>query len=296
MSTMAPPCTGSDAPGILESLRRAWLGRTGLFRLNFLIRVAFLLVTPTLFRWLTLGFIWHSIYWGAVTVVVLLWTSMVLVSPLLGRVGCGWMCFVGTLQDLGGTLAPRDSKAPRARPWFRVLVVLLFLGSAGVFFLMRHQAGSIPGWRWAPNFLPPVFNDHYKVAWLIDTFVALGFSLVLNKRWLCRACPVGTLCAVGASHARLLPVVERDRCNGCRRCEKACPVAVPILDLAEAHQGHVVDGECLNCGACQAACSRECLKVKFVWKRKTLQAAEAPAVPCPGVLDAQGVRMGPRGV
>ena len=35
-----------------------------LYTYNYISRIIFLLVTPTLFRALNFAFIWHSIYWG----------------------------------------------------------------------------------------------------------------------------------------------------------------------------------------------------------------------------------------
>lgn len=199
--------------------------------------------------------------------VVLLWGTFVLLSPLVGRIGCGWVCFMGTVQDLAGGHRLRGHSGAPARRWVRALWVAAFLGSAAVFFVVNLRSGLIPGWRFAPTRLSPVFDGHYKQVWLYDTLGAVAFALFLNKRWLCRACPMGTLCALGARHSRLLPVLEASACNGCRACERECPVAIPILEGAARHKGLVVDGDCLNCGRCQEVCSRSCVKMLFVWDR-----------------------------
>lgn len=67
---------------------------------NTVSRILFLILTPVIFRVLNFAFIWHSIYWGVISFVVLIWLFFIIISPLFGRIGCGWICFMGTVQDL----------------------------------------------------------------------------------------------------------------------------------------------------------------------------------------------------
>jgi hypothetical protein len=57
---------------------------------NTISRILFLILTPVFFRVFNFAFIWHSIYWGVITFVVLIWLLFILISPLFGRIGCGW--------------------------------------------------------------------------------------------------------------------------------------------------------------------------------------------------------------
>ena len=45
---------------------------------NTVSRILFLLLTPVFFRWFNFGFIWHSIYWGVVSIVVLIWSGFMM--------------------------------------------------------------------------------------------------------------------------------------------------------------------------------------------------------------------------
>ncbi|MCK4345458.1 MAG: hypothetical protein KAX05_09245 [Bacteroidales bacterium] len=70
------------------------------YKVNFIARIFFLLLLPTMFRYLNFAFIWHSIFWGAITIVVLIWGFFILITPLFGRIGCGWFCFFGTEKNI----------------------------------------------------------------------------------------------------------------------------------------------------------------------------------------------------
>lgn len=240
-----------------------------LFTYNLLSRILFLLVTPTIFRALGIAFIWHSIYFGVITFVVLIWGIFILLSPLIGRVGCGWVCFMGTIQDLASTQSFYRVKWNRPIKWVRLQTVLVFFISAFIFFFIKLSNGKLLGFSFNPWFLNMDFNIHYKYIWIYDTFGAVLCGLLLERRWVCRnLCFMGAICATGASYSRLIPVVDKSICNSCGKCEEECLVRIPIKDYIANKNGLVTSSECLLCGKCVQSCKRNALKIKFVWNRK----------------------------
>jgi hypothetical protein len=114
-------------------------------QLNLISRLVFLLLTPAFFLALNFAFIWHSIYRGTVTLVVLIWTNFILLSPLVGRVGCGWVCFMGTIQDLASEHALYRIGWRKPLLWLRLVCLVAFLASAFTFFLLHVHTGRIAG-------------------------------------------------------------------------------------------------------------------------------------------------------
>ncbi|HVN58297.1 MAG TPA: 4Fe-4S binding protein [Bacteroidales bacterium] len=240
-----------------------------LFTFNLITRILFLLLTPTLFRALNFAFIWHSIYWGTITIVVITWGVIILISPLLGRLGCGWICFMGTIQDITGQRSLFRIGWKKPLLWIRILNICAFFTTALIFFFIRLDSGKITGIRFDPWFLNMDFSLHYKQVWLYDTMGAVLLGLLLERRWACRnLCFMGALCASGASVSRLIPVVDVTKCNLCGKCETDCLVRIPVADYVKNNNGLVTSSECLVCGKCIESCKPRALSIKFIWNRK----------------------------
>jgi len=240
-----------------------------LYTYNFISRILFLLLVPTVFRALNFAFIWHSIFFGAITFVVIIWAIIILISPILGRVGCGWICFMGTIQDFASTQSFYRLKWNKPNKWVRLQAILVFFITAFIFFFIRLDSGRFHGFSIDPWFLDMDFNAHYKHIWIYDTFGAVLLGLLLERRWACRnLCFMGAMCAAGASYSRLIPVVDKSKCNNCGKCEVDCLVRIPIKDYIANNRGLVTSSECLVCGKCVESCNKKALKIKFVWNRK----------------------------
>ena len=245
-----------------------------LYSLNFLSRFLFLLITPVFFQMFVIGFIWHSIYWGVITAVVLVWAGFILLSPIFGRIGCGWFCFFGTVTEMAGHHASIKTQWKKPNVWLRLLVLTSFFASALFFFFYNTQRGLGHGFDFIPGFLKLNFNTHYKAVWIMDISAALFFGFLLDKKWACKnLCFMGALCSVGAKFSRLIPVVDLSKCTGCGKCEKECMVGLPMMEYIKTNQGLITNSECLNCGKCAAVCPAQAIRLKFVWNRKRYKAA-----------------------
>lgn len=239
-----------------------------IFSLNYLSRLVFLLITPVFFQYFALGFIWHSIYWGVITFVLMLWLVLIFLSPLFGRVGCGWFCFMGTVQDFAGKYVFCQRERKKSLTWLRILTIVGMFGSAFIFYFLNKSKGITHNFTVDLDYLPLLFDSHYQLVWAIDICMAMIVALLLNKRWACKnMCPIGALCAVGAKYSRLLTVVNTDKCTYCGKCEKDCLNDIPILKYVKNNSGLITDSECLMCGKCISICKFNAIEQKFIWNR-----------------------------
>lgn len=180
-------------------------------------------------------------------VILLLVASFLLVTVVLGRVWCGWLCPQTLLNDLADLLGKR----------FRTKV------SPSAARLIKHLSALVIAKLIAFNlfcwFIPPRqvatyllnFPDHQP---MFATFLLLTLSgylnLILVKRSFCRSyCPYGrfqtALMDAGTLNLSFLEET-RDRCLRCNSCVRTCPMGIDI------RRGFQV--ECIGCGRCIDAC------------------------------------------
>ena len=188
------------------------------------------------------------------------WIGLVILgaTAFLGRFFCGWICPLGTLQQLMSWIAGPErrkrNKINRYRRWFSLkyiaLTVILVWATLGadhagwldpIPLLHRAVAGGLrPLW----------FGGMTAGGWL--SFGMLAAILLLSTwipRFYCRAvCPLGAMLGVVA---RLAPFRIRrttdGACSGCTLCLMACQGADEPLADHRVSECHV----CLNClGSC----------------------------------------------
>lgn len=139
-------------------------------------------------------------------------------------------------------------------------------------FFLNLKSGMITHLQFNLDFLNMNFDSHYKQIWLYDCGGAVLFGLLLDRRWMCRnLCMMGSLCAVGATYSRLIPVVDTDKCNFCGKCDRDCLVKIPITQYVAKNNGLVTSSECLVCGKCIESCYRKAVSIRFIWNRKKYQ-------------------------
>ncbi|MHA1224923.1 MAG: 4Fe-4S binding protein [Candidatus Heimdallarchaeaceae archaeon] len=92
-------------------------------------------------------------------------------------------------------------------------------------------------------------------------FIVVLVLITLYPRAYCRwFCPTGAILGFFSKVSLIGIRINKNRCiSGCDKCEKACPVQVPILS----YDKDVTDKNCTNCGECIDACKEGALKLTF---------------------------------
>ncbi len=199
---------------------------------------------------------------GALTLVI---------SLLLGRVFCGWVCPLGATFDAWGWILKR-MRVPIEGPspgWFRakyylLLAILVFAVIGGVSPLMGFDPIVLIT-RTAATVFNPFWRKSNEVAWsvggpvgphgyLVDTATLILFLAImagttkLSRIW-CRAvCPLGAYLAVMSRHSAL----RRDTigCVRCNICARNCPTGAISFENPEIY----TESECIKCFACSQEC------------------------------------------
>jgi len=235
----------------------------------------------------------------------LLAIGLMVMTIVLGRVFCGWICPLGTLNNIVGTLEKKKPPRTLNLHWLKygLLIFLIVSGVfslqlAGIFdpmsLLIRSLSLSIyPALSYAARSVfdgiyhinIPVVVDLsefvyalFKKLWLPfqqpfflqSVFLGALFIIILGlnlleKRFWCKY-----LCPLGAllgvlSRFSLLQRSVSEGCNACGACTRDCQ---GNARPAEKEQWH--NTECMVCMNCDDACPQEAVRFGFFKKPQTL--------------------------
>jgi polyferredoxin len=189
-----------------------------------------------------------------------LFLAFVLISLLMKKAFCSWLCPVGTFSEflwkLGRRVFKRNLRIP---PWadipLRGLKYLLLGFFAFVIGTMSAEA--IDDFMQTPYGLVAdvkmlnFFRDIGLTAAIVIALLALG-SIVVRNFWCRYLCPYGALLGLVSLLSPLKIRRDAEVCIECGKCAKACPAALAVDRLVQ-----VRSVECTACMECVAACQVE---------------------------------------
>jgi ferredoxin-type protein NapH len=204
--------------------------------------------------------------------------SFLLLFVVLNKAFCGWICPLGTIQELMYRLGRRlgrplqrlmPGRVEKVRPvkWLMLLGLVFALPLAAGLGVAPHAAGDAFCQVCPSRVLTSLAGGSGEqlavntAGWAELGFGALrdflvGFVLIAAlavRQPFCRICP---MLALHASFRRLSPtrLVKREnaRCDKCGICHQACPM--DIHEIWKQHGSKAFHEDCTLCGRCAEFC------------------------------------------
>ncbi len=222
--------------------------------------------------------------------------AMIIILTVLGRVACGWICPIGTLQDFA-TLPNRTKIRPapntekemrRVKAYVFVLVVFLaawmgisrLTGTAEDLEKVLGMFADAPFDPFNPAYilfvvLPdqvwPTSIDTlwYLSVWPTTVWLQVAFVLIIViiafwfPRWFCRwICPAGWFYGIFSRDALIGIGRNPARCtpDTCNVCEVVCPMNIQIRKFP---YDHMYSADCILCLECKSHCPNKAIEIRF---------------------------------
>jgi polyferredoxin len=185
------------------------------------------------------------------------------VSLVAGKAFCGWMCPLGTLQDmlagwsrrLGGeknksrgirskTKFPVNVPA-KVDKWLRylkyvVLIVIVLFSTKAIYPPLRDICPA-----------RAIFSFDWNTPLLAVVLLVFILTSMLIKRFTCKyICPLGAALAIFNKISPVHLGSDMNNCNNCKRCENDCPMDI------ESIPENLRSVECVRCLNCLETCDR----------------------------------------
>jgi polyferredoxin len=187
--------------------------------------------------------------------------TVLLVSLLLKRSFCSWICPVGTVSELlwkcGFNLLKRNYRPPKVLDIVlrscKYLLLLFFLGS----ILLLMPPGQVSSFIHSDyNKLADIrlleFFLHMSTTGLLVIGVLAALSLPVRNPFCRFLCPYGALLGLISMLSPLKVTREKKTCVSCGVCTQVCPSYIPVMQ-----QERVVSEECIGCWRCISHCRAE---------------------------------------
>src|SRR6185503_4669411 len=186
-----------------------------------------------------------------------LFIGFLLMSILLKKAFCSWLCPVGTFSEylwrIGRRFFGRNLRLPR---WFDIplrglkyLLLGLFVAVIGVM-----SAEALDGFMATPyGLLVDVKMLNFFRTMGITAAVVIALlvllSMLVQNFWCRYLCPYGALMGLASLLSPVKIRRDAEACIDCSKCSKACPAGLAVDQLVQ-----IRTVECTACMACVAAC------------------------------------------
>jgi polyferredoxin len=210
-----------------------------------------------------------------------LFVSFLLISFLLRKAFCSWLCPVGTLSEylwkLGRYTFRRNFALPR---WIDIALrgIKYLLLAFFAYAVASMSATAIAGFLADPYGLIVDVRmlNFFRFLGGTAAFVLVGLtvaSILIQNFWCRFLCPYGALLGLVSMLSPVRIRRNQSTCIDCAKCAKACPSQLPVDKLVQ-----IRSAECTGCLECVAVCPAKDTLILTAPRKKAIPVWSVAAV------------------
>ena len=196
---------------------------------------------------------------------------ILILTPLIGRMFCGWLCPLGAIQEVLYRITNPQKKG-KAKPviskkWHNRLTnikyLVLLMNVVFAYFLIQGLY---------MNACPVIAFANIGNYLIISTIILFifGVTSLFVERFFCRyLCPYGALMSLLLKLGNILKIprlmisINKEKCVCCGLCSRNCPMQIDVYNDSK-----VKDLECILCQRCKEKCPTKGIGCEFCNERE----------------------------
>lgn len=226
------------------------------------IFVSFLLFPVTMF-YLSPALIIMGASRGIITASVITFAVQFILSLVIGRLFCGWICPGAGIME--ACMMIQDRPVQRFY-WIKYLIWVPWFGVITALFISRGIQSVDPLFGIGHGISMGEPRNYIIFYFFMALFMVL--SLAVGRRSFCHhVCwmapfmilgrRIRNLCSWPSLHLK----AEPDRCSNCHLCTRDCPMSLDVEEMVL--KGSMEHDECILCGSCVDRCVAGALRFGF---------------------------------
>lgn len=233
---------------------------------RFLVVLSALLF-PVTMLYFSPGMVFKGARLGVLSGSYFTFAALFISALAFGRAWCGWLCPVAGFSCMLHTVNGKAYCTPKAKQLKYIIWVLWLIAIAGVAVFIGggyHAIDLLLGTERGIS----IHNISLMAVYYIVLGVIVSSSLLLGRRGFCHTlCWMAPFMVFGRKLGNALRlcslrlVANIGTCSGCGRCEKLCPMGLPLKSMLAS--GNLEHTDCILCGICSDICPANALNIKF---------------------------------
>lgn len=225
---------------------------------KWLLIISFILVPVTIF-YISPIIIMMGAAEGVATGSLLLYALLFILSLVVARLWCGWLCPMGAWQEICSPLIKHTVKEGW-RNYIKYVVTVLWLAVIGISFFSAGGIRTVDPFFGTVNGISITSPEILMIVGIIFALIFV-IAYFTGRRGTCHVfCPIAALMISGRKIRNLAgwPALhlssDASCCINCKKCSRECPMGLDVNGMVK--KGDMENAECIMCAGCADTCPK----------------------------------------